>query len=221
MLGLQSLFKRDTQPSSSQQQQPSTARLVDRPYGFAYHQALLPFSTDHLLHAAYQSITGGIRVGKLLADMDAVAATIGYIYCGDPGLTVLTAVVDRVDLVPQDSRGVLLGRPDVRIHGSVTHVGRSSMEVAICIEARKDENGNLPENGSEKGISKSGKSAQNGNSSNDSLLANWELVALAKLLLVVRTPDGSEAVQVGRLIANNAREQAIIDAGAARSEWRR
>jgi len=83
------------------------------------------------LRDQYKNIWGNVRVGKLLEDIDALAGNIAYTHCDDadpttPPLTLVTAAVDRIDLIrpiPPDT--------DLRLRGCVTHVGRSSMNIDI------------------------------------------------------------------------------------------
>lgn len=100
---------------------------------------VLPFGSDMELREQYKNVWGQVRVGKLLEDIDALAGNVAYTHCDDadpttPPLTLVTAAVDRIDLVraiPPDT--------DLRLRGCVTHVGRSSMNIDIdlttCPEA--------------------------------------------------------------------------------------
>jgi acyl-coenzyme A thioesterase 9 len=157
----------------------------------SYCEVLLPFRTEPKLAEEYASIYGGIRVGKLLEDLDVLAASIAYIHCDDLDLTIVTAAIDRIDLLlPID--GTL---SDVRLRGSVTYVGKSSIEVTISVETDQT------------------------NSSNDTVV--WELAALAKFILVARTPSGAKSVPVNRLALESEREKEICMRGQQRQEYRR
>ena len=89
---------------------------------------VLPFSSDPLLRAEYLSYTGRIRIGKLLENLDLAAGEVGYLHA-DPSrknTVMVTASCDRITL-----RGFLHPEKDMTLHGFVTYVGRSSMELRV------------------------------------------------------------------------------------------
>jgi acyl-coenzyme A thioesterase 9 len=96
----------------------------------SFCEVLLPFRTDATLLEEYVSMHGGLRFGKLLEDLDALAASIAYLHCDDAGLTLVTAAVDRIDLLKQFDSVV----SDIRMRGFVTYVGTSSMEVTMAVD---------------------------------------------------------------------------------------
>jgi acyl-coenzyme A thioesterase 9 len=152
----------------------------------SYCEVVLPFRTNSHLLEDYTSIYGGVRVGKLLEDLDVLAASIAYLHCDDLDLTIVTAAVDRIDiLVPIDA--VI---SDIRMKGSVTYVGRSSIEVTISVECNQQ--------GEEV----------------------WDLAALAKFILVARSAEGTAAVEVNRLALQGPREEEIFAAGQERHRYR-
>lgn len=162
----------------------------ERKMADSYCEVLLPFRTEPKLAEEYASIHGGIRVGKLLEDLDVLAASIAYIHCDDLDLTIVTAAIDRIDLLlPIDAT-----LSDVRLRGSVTYVGKSSIEVTISVETDQS-------------------------SSKDNLV--WELAALAKFILVARTPSGTKSVQVNKLGLDSDRQKEICKRGQQRQEYRR
>lgn len=153
----------------------------------SYCEVRLPFRTEPKLLEDYASINGGIRVGKLLEDLDVLAASIAYLHCDDLDLTIVTAAVDRIDLLlPIDS---LVS--DVRLRGSITYVGRSSLEATISVETDGPEGA-----------------------------GPWELAALAKFILVARSPSGDRPVAVNRLLLETEREREIYARGAERHAYR-
>lgn len=97
----------------------------------SFCEVVLPFGNDAVLREEYKSFTGGLRFGKLMEDLDCLAASIAYLHCDDADLTIVTAAVDRIELLNDFSRCDL----DVRLRGFVTYVGKSSMEVTIAIES--------------------------------------------------------------------------------------
>lgn len=100
----------------------------------SYCELELPFRTSIDLLEAYRSIHGGLRFGKLMEDLDALAASIAYRHCDDADLTLVTAAVDRIDLLKSFDDRLC----DVRMRGFVTYVGRSSMEVTISVEINEN-----------------------------------------------------------------------------------
>lgn len=76
----------------------------------------MPFGTDIKLRDQYVNAFGGLRFGKILEDLDAFAAEIGYVHVSIPlfsfqpktnqadgfnkerPLTIVTASCDRIDL---------------------------------------------------------------------------------------------------------------------------
>lgn len=75
--------------------------------------------------------TEEVRLGKIIEDLDALAADIAYRHYGDDSLekvTIVTAGLDRVII-----KGSLSVANDLRLTGRVTWVGSSSCEVRIDI----------------------------------------------------------------------------------------
>ncbi|KAL1826990.1 hypothetical protein ACET3Z_005402 [Daucus carota] len=91
------------------------------------------FSTDYMLREQYRNPWNRMRMGKLVEDLDALAGTISFKHCSsDDTLTspliLVTASVDRIAL-----KKPILVKRDVTIVGSVTWVGRSSMEIQLLV----------------------------------------------------------------------------------------
>ncbi|PWA74475.1 thioesterase/thiol ester dehydrase-isomerase superfamily protein [Artemisia annua] len=92
---------------------------------------LYPFSTDYILREQYRNPWNGIRVGKLLEDLDALAGTISFKHCFNhagmaDSLLLVTASVDKMVI-----KKPILVDNDLKILGAVTWVGRSSMEIQL------------------------------------------------------------------------------------------
>lgn len=126
---------RATRSASSEDREGSTKprRMSD-----SFMQVLLPCASDAELGAEYVNFQGGLRLGRLLEDLDALAASIAYLYCDDAAVTLVTAAVDRIDLLHPGSLGHLA---DLRLRGMVTYVGRSSMEITMSIEMLRPNQG--------------------------------------------------------------------------------
>jgi len=167
----------------------------------SYCEVRLPFRTEPKLAEDYTSIYGGIRLGKLLEDLDVLAASIAYLHCDDLDLTIVTAAVDRIDLLlPIDTTPIAAA--DLRMRGSVTYVGRSSIEVTLSVEIEKPHEGGLKVDGV------------------STTPSTWELAALAKFILVARNPSGGSGVEVNRLLLETDRELEIFARGAERHAYR-
>ncbi|PSR79848.1 hypothetical protein PHLCEN_2v6894 [Hermanssonia centrifuga] len=108
----------------------------------SYCSLTLPFSSSPDLLEAYTNTTGGIRTGKLMEHLDSLAGSIAYKHMlgpeevagrmelGGRGFYIVTASVDRLDMLAP-----LHPVRDMRLSGQVIYVGRSSMEVAVRMEA--------------------------------------------------------------------------------------
>ena len=93
----------------------------------------LRFKTDPSILDDYVNAYNTIRIGKILEDLDALAAAISFLHCGMNSLSVVTASLDRIDTknrIPIDA--------DVRMAGHVTFVGSSSLEVLILMDTCPD-----------------------------------------------------------------------------------
>lgn len=78
---------------------PKAKRMAE-----SYCEVVLPFRTDLLLREEYVNVFKGLRFGKLMEDLDALAASIAYKHAHDGRdgylpLTIVTASVDRIDLL--------------------------------------------------------------------------------------------------------------------------
>ena len=94
----------------------------------------MPFSTDARLRDMYTTEgQRGIRIGRLLEDLDALAGEIAYKHAEGTHparpITIVTASVDRIELQRN-----LWPFFDLRFRGWVTWVGSSSMEVRIDVQ---------------------------------------------------------------------------------------
>lgn len=186
-------------PLTTSNKDPSLTSLKACKMSDSFCQVSLPFLHNHQLAEDYISVYGGVRAGKILEDLDALAAAIAYLHCGNLNITIVTAAVDRIDLL----RPLQSIMENVRLGGSVTYVGHSSMEVTVSVESTKDpiEDDNTGKNSPQS--------------------ARWELAALAKFIMVARTPDGSHPVKVPRLILETPSEKETYAYGEERTKWRK
>lgn len=117
----------------------------------SYIQVHLPLKDNHSLYTDYANIYGGVRVGKLLEDLDALAAAVAFLHLppvasglnasgeADASMdtsaqapekiaTIVTAAVDHIDV--DDREQLITGSvANLRLSGLLTHVGNTSMEV--------------------------------------------------------------------------------------------
>ena len=90
---------------------------------------LMPFGSDEHLRMTYTSPWGFVRTGRIIEDLDALAGNVAFRHCqinGSPLPNLVTASVDRIQ---QSHRADL--RDDMTLSGSVSYVGRTSVEVTM------------------------------------------------------------------------------------------
>jgi acyl-coenzyme A thioesterase 9 len=103
----------------------------------------LPFHSNADEGEQYVNTYGGLRIGKLLQDLDSFAALVAYKHCGvsfreldSPlDIVIVTAAVERVDLVK-----IISLDQDYELFGQVTHTGRSSLEVTLRVRETESPN---------------------------------------------------------------------------------
>ncbi|KAI9149849.1 hypothetical protein H9P43_010028 [Blastocladiella emersonii ATCC 22665] len=159
-------------------------KLVLKTMKDSYVEELLPFQTNPHVREEYVSFYGGIRIAKLLEDLDAMSGSISYTHCDDntpetPPLTIVTASIDRIDLLKRPSLN-----QDIKVAGFVSFVGHSSMEITINVES-VDSKGNLE-----------------------------DPILRAKFTMVARDPITNKAVQVNPLVLQNDAERRLFAMGA-------
>ncbi|KZT05215.1 Thioesterase/thiol ester dehydrase-isomerase [Laetiporus sulphureus 93-53] len=105
----------------------------------SYCELSLPFASSPELLERYTNASGGIRTGMLMEHLDSLAGGIAYKHVLGPGVDELpkdqpfymvTASVDRMDMLAP-----MYPVRDMRLSGQVIHTGKSSMEVAVRMEA--------------------------------------------------------------------------------------
>ena len=94
----------------------------------------LPFGSDAALRARFVTVNGRLRIGLLLEELDAFAATAAQLHCDDgradtPPPLLVTAAFDRLDLLVYPLRADV----DLEIVGCVTYVGRTSLNVDLDV----------------------------------------------------------------------------------------
>ncbi|OBZ74437.1 Acyl-coenzyme A thioesterase 9, mitochondrial [Grifola frondosa] len=133
------LAQHETPPPSAEERELTPRNMHD-----SYCELVLPFASSPQLLEQYTNASGGIRTGMLMEHLDSLAGSVAYKHMLGPGVNlsprvqgfyVVTASVDRLDMLAS-----LYPVRNMRLSGQVIHTGRSSMEVAVRMEAL-DEDG--------------------------------------------------------------------------------
>ncbi|KAH6564237.1 hypothetical protein BASA50_007370 [Batrachochytrium salamandrivorans] len=170
-----------------------------RPYD-SYVEVFLRFKSDPIVLEEYVNTNGTIRIGKILEDLDALAAAIAFLHVDSAkldSLTVVTASVDRIDMLRSIPPNM-----DVKMSGFVTYVGSSSMEVSITMETSPDR---APAPGTE-GYGYDAAVSFNQSSS--------EKILCAKFIMVALDPITGKSAKVGQLILENDQDRHRFMMGA-------
>lgn len=81
---------------------------------------MYPFSSNASLRDQYERFqTSRIRAGLILEDLDAFAADIAARHAGSAGKTIVTASVDQISWLDQNTTGVLSVHQDLKFAGQV------------------------------------------------------------------------------------------------------
>ena len=120
-------------PSGAKFVEESKKLLLSCKVSASASEKVLPFSTDLELRERYINFFGGLRLGKLLEDLDLIAGQMAYKHTEGwkRGLTIVTAACDRIDLL-----GELRSDRDLQLLSSINWVGRSSLEVGLRISSK-------------------------------------------------------------------------------------
>lgn len=106
----------------------------------SYAEAIIPLSTNLKLHHRYSTVTGKLRMGRVMEDMDFFAVYIALKHLKSPKwlegqptpYIIVTAAVDDIELS--------VAKPDVhhdvKLSGSVVNAGRSSLDISIKLEKK-------------------------------------------------------------------------------------
>jgi len=161
----------------------------------SYDSAIIPLGSDKLVRDRYMSHIGGVRIGRLLEDMDIFAVHLVFKHTLLPDLppnatfspfSIVTALVDRIFV-----HGKLVQDQDIKLSGHVTWVGRSSAESTLILEQKRNN-----------GV--------------------WERVTEASFVLVARDPTNTKGAVLNRLVAETEEEKILFERGqkntAARKE---
>jgi len=122
----------DSLPSS--QDELPARRMLD-----SYDMAVIPLGSDPKLRDRYLTIHGGVRIGRLLENMDIFAVHLVFKHILNPRqevdapspFSIVTALVDKIDITRE-----IRSDCDIRISGHVTWVGSSSAEATLCLHQK-------------------------------------------------------------------------------------
>ena len=164
---------------SSQDELPAR-RMMD-----SFDEAVIPLGSDLQLRDRYLTHFGGVRVGRLLEDMDVFAVHLVFNHMLNPKsdpdnpqspFSIVTALVDRLDI-----KAKLCANEDVKIMGHVTWVGKSSAESTLELYQFRD--------------------------------GRWVHVTEASFVLVVRDANTKGSSFVNPLVAETAEERLLLERG--------
>ena len=111
----------------------SQEELVPRHMIDSFDQAIIPLGSDAKLRDRYTTFFGGVRVGRLLEDMDIFAVHLVFKHIllsgGDKEnpqspFSIVTALVDSIDI-----RKPMSANQDIKMMGHVTWVGEVIMQL--------------------------------------------------------------------------------------------
>ncbi|KAI9145165.1 HotDog domain-containing protein [Paraphysoderma sedebokerense] len=180
----------------------SPYKVVLRRMKDSFTEKYLLFKSDENTREEYINFYGGLRLAKILEDLDDLAGIIAYKHCDDgsgqspmdSSLMIVTASVDRIHLIKRPSPD-----SDIKLSGHVTYVGHSSMEITINMEnvtsiALTESDNIPPSNFIDTKIS--------------------DPILTAKFTMVARDPKTNKAVQVNPLLLESDNEKKLFQAGA-------
>ncbi|CAG0901152.1 unnamed protein product [Darwinula stevensoni] len=113
------------------------AELPERRMQDSFCEVVLPLGSNKDLHPRYLTKVGGVRIGRLLEDMDVFAAWVTLHHLLNPKVdesqplpyTIVTALVDEISFI----KGKVSPDRDLRLSGHVSWVGKSSVEVSLAL----------------------------------------------------------------------------------------
>ncbi|KAG9455388.1 hypothetical protein H6P81_008292 [Aristolochia fimbriata] len=157
---------------------------------------LYNFSSDYLLRDLYRDARGEVKIGNLLEDLDMLAATVAIKHCSveDSGTRspfLVTASMENMEL-----KKPITVASDMKIGGSISWVGRSSLEVQVEVTQLEE-------------------SAEKSCQSSD-------LVALTgRFIFAARDSKTGNVAPVNGLTAVTEREKLLVEEGNARDRARK
>jgi len=162
----------------------SQEELPPRRMSDSYDAAVIPLGSDPSLRDRYSTIHGGVRIGRLLEDMDVFAVHLVFKHVLNPRqgsdmgspFSIVTALVDQIDFT-----GKILSNSDIKMSGHVTWVGRSSAESTLWLEQKVD--------------------------------GEWRKMTEARFVLVARNPLNSGSAVLNPMKTETAEEKELFEKG--------
>lgn len=122
----------------------SQDELPPRTLKDSFSTAIIPLSTVAKLHHRYSTVNGKLRMGRIMEDMDFFAVYICLKHIKNPNwvegmtspYTIVTAAVDDIEFTSEKPEV----NEDIKISGQVVNTGKSSMDVCIKLERKKEGN---------------------------------------------------------------------------------
>ncbi|KAJ3124912.1 hypothetical protein HK098_000739 [Nowakowskiella sp. JEL0407] len=203
-------FINDLEPTpQSPTSKPIERVLVPKKMMDSYVEEFLPFKSFPAELENYVNFYGGVRIGKIFEDLDAMAGSAAYQHCDDgltstPPLTIVTASVDRIDLLSR-----IPANEDLRLSAYVTFVGKSSMEISLALDIIHDkiveaEDGYIIENPTSVAANSPGAPDSEGRTP----------ILVAKFTMVARDPVTGKAARVNPLVLETDEERELFRLGA-------
>ena len=123
-------------PSKTKAYKSINKKLITAKVTDSAIEKILPFSSDLELRERYINFFNGLRLGKLLEELDLIAGQVAYRHTEgwERGMTIVTAACDRIDLL-----GELNSDRDLQLLASINWVGCSSIEVGVKISSKEGE----------------------------------------------------------------------------------
>lgn len=193
---------RDDQQPNSKEEAPKRAdtKFQLRTMEDSWLDIPLNFRDDPEMVRRYEGSCGEIQVGKIMEDLDKLAAGVAYKYCDEvvtsSRLTIVTASVDRLEL-----RGKIDADKNYRLGGYVTYVGFSSLEVFIQMDEVASD-GSVP-------------SPPITLATSQKKHVEREPILVAKFTMVARDKFTGKASQLHPLLVQGAKEKALFNVGLA------
>ncbi|XP_009626002.1 acyl-coenzyme A thioesterase 2, chloroplastic-like [Nicotiana tomentosiformis] len=106
---------------------------------------LFKFSSDYELRERYRNPRNEIRIGKLVEDLDALAATISYKHCSSNDGTARSIKLVTASMEKMILKKTIRIDTDLTIEGSVIWVGCSSLEIQLEVKQSTPEAYNTTE----------------------------------------------------------------------------
>ncbi|VVC28000.1 HotDog domain,Hotdog acyl-CoA thioesterase (ACOT)-type domain,Thioesterase domain [Cinara cedri] len=172
---------------------PTTqSELPPRSMNDSYDRAIVPLSTDLTLQNKYTTTHKGLRMGRLLEDMDHFAVWIVMKHIYNPKqpvdiptpYVVVTLLVDDVIINP-----IRFPDKDLILSGQVTHAGKTSLEVTLWLDQINGD--------------------------------KYERITRAHFVFVARDPTNTSSVIVNTLVPSGEREEQILFRSAKKNEDRK